>query len=161
MKTDKDEVRTLLPKQLVTATGITIMSYSLWVKIDKKISRQRKIMINVPRRWQISALTKTAGSAFFGRLLSIPDIDWQRKLAANEGHPLHCVPACWPSHATLDSDWFDTLNTNTCTYNSIKSILLSPQGNTLFLMFSPLLTLLLLPWKVNEHRLFLFSIPSC
>lgn len=49
--------------------------------------------------------------------LSSPDLDWRWKLAATVGHPLHCMPAPWPNHATLGSQWFDTLNTSPHTHN--------------------------------------------
>lgn len=70
-------------------------------------------MINLPRQTNSLLPWQQLGFFFFLlaqiRLLSIPDLDWHRKLAATVGHPLHCMPTPWPSHATLESD---TLNTN-------------------------------------------------
>lgn len=41
-----------------------------------------------------SALTTTATCLqAMSTSLSIPDLDWYRKLAATVGHPLHCMPA--------------------------------------------------------------------
>lgn len=110
--------------------------------------------------------------------LSIPDLDCHRKLAATVGHPLHCMPAPWPGHATLGSEWFDTQHKRAHTHTHTQARLdtkpffksstfsrshsdccsQSHQGHTLFLTLSPRCSLY---FTFFTHRLaFLFSVLS-
>lgn len=95
------------------------------------------------------------------QLFPIPDLDWQRKLASTARHPLYCVPARWPSHATLESDWFDTLNTNTL--DLIKPIFQGvhlPRGHKLFPMLAAA-RFALAALKEDNLLLFLHGYPRC